>query len=76
VSLDGGTSWQRAQLQPQLEYRDFRFNNYFHPMPAGVDEVWVRGGSWWGGRWHARDFSIWTQDAGRPVALPVTRQLN
>lgn len=69
VSFDGGTSWSAAKVQPQLEYLDFRFNNYFHPMPVGASEVVLRGGSWWGGLWHARDFSVWAETE-QFIALP------
>ncbi len=61
VSFDSGRSWQRARAQRQLEVVPHRFNNYFHPMPMGTDSAMFRGNGWWGGQWHVRDMSIWSQ---------------
>jgi len=64
VSFDGGGSWQRAMPRPIRDGKDPNNTalSYWTPMPAGSSAVSVRGGDWYGGAWHARDFSIWSQE--------------
>lgn len=61
-SVDGGQTWMPARIQPHS--RDTRagehFLSYFTEIPPGVTAVQLRGDNWWGGRWHTRDFSIWS----------------
>lgn len=76
ISVDGGATWELAELQREAEDTPDlygRFRNYFHPIPARVDAVQIRGESWWGGAWHARDFSIWSENIGGtpPVDPPI-----
>lgn len=59
ISVDDGATWETVAPQPQVAFNPARFNNYFHPIPSGVQRVQFRGGRWWGGEWHARDISIW-----------------
>ncbi len=60
VSFDLGNTWQVAQVQSQVKYVEEHFWSYWMPIPAGVDQVLFRGVNWWGGKWHVRDFSIWS----------------
>jgi hypothetical protein len=61
VSFDGGTSWQLAQMQAQEEYHGDHFRTYWTPIPAGTTTIHFRGQPWYGGGWHARDISVWSQ---------------
>ncbi|MCC7370766.1 MAG: hypothetical protein IT306_20260 [Chloroflexi bacterium] len=65
VSFDGGASWQAAQPRPVREGKDpaGAFLSYWTPIPSGVSSVQLQGGSWRGGLWAARDFSIWSLEA-------------
>lgn len=62
VSLDGGATWQSAQRQAQEDTGSDYFATYWTSVPEGTDSVNVRGQSWWGGAWHARNFSMWSPD--------------
>lgn len=59
VSFDGGNSWQTAQKQIQEEDNPGAFASYWMPIPIGVSQVEFRGESWFAGKWHVRDISIW-----------------
>ena len=61
VSFDDGKTWQAAQLQAQDEsyFKDEHFKSFWTPIPAGVQQIQLRGQNWWGGDWHIRDISIW-----------------
>ena len=59
VSFDSGVTWLSAEMQAQSVLADEKFKSYWMPIPAGTAEVMTRGVDWWGGAWHARDFSIW-----------------
>lgn len=73
VSLDGGATWASAAEQPGAtrrvpvwpgDYPPHTFLSYWQPVPAGTRAVQVRGaGSWWGDRWLARDFALWSESA-------------
>jgi hypothetical protein len=62
VSFDGGQTWQDAVRQYQEDDLDDHFSSYWTPVPAGIQTVIFRGVEWWGGPWHARDISIWSQN--------------
>ncbi|MEM7798647.1 MAG: hypothetical protein AAF633_05610, partial [Chloroflexota bacterium] len=63
VSYDEGITWQEAEIQPALrDPVDEHFNSFWMPIPEGVQTVHFAGDQWWGGVWHARDFSIWAND--------------
>ena len=77
VSFDEGTSWESVQRQIQELNDEGHFSSYFSPIPQGTSSIMLRGQDWWGGPWHARDFSIWSESDGstsvsneRPVELP------
>lgn len=61
ISTNGGATWIAAVLQAQEETSSDHFRTYWTPIPAGVDEVLIRGQNWWGGRWHACDITIWAR---------------
>ncbi len=58
VSLDGGFSWESAQLQTQEVTDESSFQNYWHPVPAGTWYVRFRADN--ESDWHVRDISIWS----------------
>ena len=64
VSFDEGATWQSALRQTQELDVVEHFSSYFTPITAGTSTVLLRGQDWWGGPWHARDFSIWSQQEG------------
>ncbi|GEM_PF-1841283 len=66
ISVDGGTTWQPAQLQVQEQYDESTFQSYWTPIPAGTTQVHFRGESWYDGDWHVRDISIWSRSASTP----------
>jgi hypothetical protein len=59
VSFNGGTTWQAAQLQDQVESIDGHAQSYWMPIPAGITQVRFRGDDWWGGEWQVRDITVW-----------------
>jgi hypothetical protein len=61
ISTDGGATWQVAQLQAQESTTSEHFRSYWTPIPAGTTSVQIRGVNWWGGKWTARDISIWSR---------------
>lgn len=62
VSFDGGQSWEPAQFKVQERYTAESFWSYWTPIPEGTTSVQFRGSDWWGGPWHARDITVWSQD--------------
>ena len=77
ASFDEGTTWQAIERHTQETDIEGHFSSYFTPIPAGTSVVLLRGQDWWGGHWHARDLSIWSQSDGstsvsteNPVELP------
>lgn len=62
VSFDHGLNWQKARIQSQMIYEDDKFWSYWMPVPDGIEKVQFRGEDWWGGKWHVRDISIWSED--------------
>ena len=64
--------WERAQVQAQARQNPTRFTSYWTPVPAGTTRVRfraVRGQpARKGGRWIARDISIWAPPAQAPAA--------
>lgn len=64
VSFDGGNGWISAELQAQRAdlLTDEHFKSYWMPIPEGIDSVHFRGQPFWGGGWHVRDISIWSQN--------------
>jgi len=64
VSFDEGTSWESVQRQTQELNDEGHFSSYFSPIPEGTSSIVLRGQDWWGGPWHARDFSIWSKSDG------------
>lgn len=64
VSFDGGTTWQAALRQAQDLAHEEHFYSYWMPAPVGVTAVQIRGQNWWGGGWHAREFSLWSRTTG------------
>lgn len=60
VSFDDGGTWQTTQKADQKLDDEGHFASYWTPIPEGVRKVRVRGQSWWGGEWHARNFAIWS----------------
>ena len=73
VSYDGGTTWVAVQRQVQELNDEGHFSAYFTPIPEGTDAILLRGQDWWGGSWHARDFSIWSQQEGSVSVSTETR---
>jgi hypothetical protein len=68
VSLDGGGTWEPAQLQTQLRYDYTRFQSYWTPIPAGVTSVQFRGESATPGLpCMVQDVAIWSRE---PPAHP------
>jgi hypothetical protein len=77
VSFDAGATWQPAQKQVQERNAEEHFSSYWTPAPVGATHVQIRGDQWWGGDWHARDFSIWappTDEVPPVVTATVTIQ--
>lgn len=70
VSFNDGADWEPAQIQAQLEYNDDKFQSYWTPIPEGTERVRFRGLDWWGGGWHVRDITIWSQAVPSPYASP------
>jgi hypothetical protein len=63
VSLDGGATWEPAQLQTQMRYDYTRFQSYWTPIPAGVASVQFRGESATPGLpWMVQDIAIWSRE--------------
>jgi hypothetical protein len=60
VSFNQGGSWTTATTQAQSMHIVDHFQSYWMPIPAGVTSVQFRGQSWWGGGWHVRDISVWS----------------
>ncbi len=61
VSFDGGVSWNMALQQQSTRNVEEHVKNYWMPLPAGTQQVLIRGQDWWGGTWYARDFTIWAR---------------
>jgi hypothetical protein len=61
VSFDGGVTWQKAQIRPQLKYEEDKFWSYLTPIFAGATTVHFRGEPWWGGTWMAKDITVWSK---------------
>jgi hypothetical protein len=61
VSFNGGTTWQAAQMQAHdpTKLKEEHFRSYWMPIPAGVQQVKVRGQNWYSNPWYIRDISIW-----------------
>jgi hypothetical protein len=80
-SVDGGTTWTLATLQPASRVPDGVFaaraqevfSSYWTPIPEGTTSILVRGeGGYWGSNWKAADFSIWAAPAeAEPTATPT-----
>ena len=68
ISVDGGTTWMPALKQAQEIENEGHFSSYFMPIPEGTASIMLKGSDWWGGYWHARDFSIWSLEEGTSVA--------
>jgi hypothetical protein len=65
VSLDGGATWTPATPQAAPAPRDGHARSYWHPVPAGTTQVWLRGsGGYWGDRWLVRDAALWALPEG------------
>ncbi len=73
ISVDGGSTWQRAQMQAQERYDDSTFQSYWTPIPAGTVQVHFRGEPWYDGDWYVRDISIWARSANAHQAAKVQR---
>lgn len=68
-SIDDGVTWTAVVRQAQESSIEEHFSSYFTPIPEGISSIQLRGQDWWGGPWHARDISIWSQEneSGMPV---------
>ena len=58
VSVDGGFTWEAAQLQTQEAFDENSFQSFWHPVPAGTWYVRFRADN--ESDWHIRDISIWS----------------
>jgi hypothetical protein len=74
ISVDGGQSWQAAQIMGRPIDKEEHPEAYWTPIPAGTTSVQIRGQRWFGGDWIARDISVWGPGASAPgdtVAAPA-----
>ncbi len=66
-SLNGGATWQPMGMQQAENNNPDKARNWWQAVPAGTQQVQLRGtGGWWGG-WYARDISLWGQ-----IGIPRT----
>ncbi|MEM7117518.1 MAG: polysaccharide deacetylase family protein, partial [Chloroflexota bacterium] len=72
VSFDDGATWAPAQLQEQANYNTARFQTYWIPLAQGTTSVKVQGQNWWGGGWHARNFTVFSELTGPLPTLTPT----
>lgn len=64
ISVDGGSSWQAAEVQWASDPGgEEHHQSYLTPVPAGTQEILVRGDEWFGGDWRVRDITIWAPPA-------------
>jgi hypothetical protein len=61
VSYDTGRTWHDIETQHNREIHDWRWKNYWMPVPAGTTRVDFRGRDPWNGRWQVQDISIVSQ---------------
>lgn len=71
-SINGGATWQAAQMQAQEKNVTEHFSSFWTPIPAGVTSVLLRGQDWWGGPWMIEDISIWSPVTSAPPAATPT----
>lgn len=70
LSLDNGASWQPARRQEEGRDDSLHAHSYWHPIPAGVKSVMVRGTPTIEG-WYARDFSVMSLEPLGGVQTPT-----
>jgi hypothetical protein len=61
VSFNGGATWQPAVTQHNREIYDWRYRNYWMPVPSGTTRVDFRGTNLYNGPWQIQDISILSQ---------------
>lgn len=66
VSYDTGLTWHDVETQHNREIHDWRWKNYWMPIPEGTQRVDFRGREPWNGRWQIQDISI-VSPQRRPV---------
>ncbi|MEM8486523.1 MAG: T9SS type A sorting domain-containing protein [Bacteroidota bacterium] len=67
LSFDNGATWGPAVRQPQILDIEEHFSSYLTPIPAGTSNILVQAEDWWGGPWHVRNLSIWSQEVATSV---------
>ncbi len=71
LSFDGGVTWQPATRSPLMKIQAEHFQNYWTPIPQGVQTIHFRGGpATWTGSWVARHISIWSDNGTSGGPLP------
>jgi hypothetical protein len=73
VSFDSGRTWQDARATSGPSRPAHLAVSYFHPMPAGVQDVRLKlsEARGYGGPFSARDFSIWSSDTADASAISL-----
>ena len=72
ISTDNGNSWFPASKQSESLEVEEHFSSYLTPIDAGVTQVQLRANDWWGGPWHARSFSIISEEIELPLPIELS----
>ena len=72
ISIDNGTTWQKATPQPQNKYAylssELAPDSYFIPITQGTTTVKFKGS---GDNWEAQDISVWSTNTPQITPTPT-----